>query len=148
MGPPPRLLIAIATYNERENLPELIDQIREIVPQADVLVVDDNSPDGTGQWAAARAAADQHVHCLVRPRKLGVGSATVAALQHAVAHGYQWVVTMDADGSHNPRDIPRLWAPMQSEAAATPHVVIGSRYVVGGRAIGCWLRSSRATPRR
>ncbi|MCU0959296.1 MAG: polyprenol monophosphomannose synthase [Pirellulaceae bacterium] len=142
MGPPPKLLITVATYNERENLPGLIDQLHVTVPQADVLVVDDNSPDGTGTWATARAATDPQVRCLVRPRKLGVGSATVAALQHALARGYQLVVTMDADGSHNPRDIPRLVAPMQSERSAAPDVVIGSRYIAGGGTVG-WPRYRR-----
>lgn len=153
MDPPLPLLITVATYNERENLPELLDQIHGVVPDADLLVVDDNSPDGTGQWAQARAAADRRVRCLGRPRKMGVGSAIVAGLQHAVAQNYQLVVTMDADGSHNPRDIPRLLARMSADGTTATDIVIGSRYVAGGGTVGwplhrrCMSRSINALAR-
>ncbi len=110
MTPPPTLLVTMATYNERENLPDLVRQVLEVVPFAELLVVDDNSPDGTGRWLAEQAAADTRIQCLHRPRKMGLGSATVDALKFAVQHGYAFVVALDADGSHDPHEIPRMLA--------------------------------------
>ncbi|MHB8970842.1 MAG: polyprenol monophosphomannose synthase [Pirellulaceae bacterium] len=136
MTPPPRLLVTMATYNERENLPELVRRVLEVVPFAELLVVDDNSPDGTGRWLTEQAAVDARIHCLHRPRKLGLGSATVAGLQFAVQHGYAFVVALDADGSHDPLEIPRMLARMGGDQALPPDVVIGSRYVPGGRTVG------------
>lgn len=137
-----QLLVTIATYNERENLPSLVERLFEVVPGADLLVVDDNSPDGTGRWVAQQAAVDRRVACLHRPAKLGLGSAVVEALAYAVAHEYAYVVTLDADGSHDPREIPQMVARMCHGTAAPPDVVIGSRYVRGGSAVG-WPRHRR-----
>jgi dolichol-phosphate mannosyltransferase len=126
-GTPGRLLVSVATYNERENIARLIAEIHSHAPQADVLVVDDNSPDGTGRLVADLAAADHRIHALHRPGKLGLGTAIIAAMKYAIAHGYDFVLNMDADFSHPPRYIPALLTGM-----ATKDVMIGSRYVPGG----------------
>ncbi|MGL6095466.1 MAG: polyprenol monophosphomannose synthase [Fimbriiglobus sp.] len=122
-----RVLVSIATYNEAENLRELIAAIHGYLPAADVLVVDDNSPDGTGRVADELAAADPRVRVLHRPRKLGLGTATLAAMRYAMDHGYDYLQNMDADFSHPPRFLPGLMAGM-----ANHDVMIGSRYVRGG----------------
>jgi dolichol-phosphate mannosyltransferase len=125
-------LIAIATYNERENLPRLIESIRREAPEVHVLVVDDNSPDGTGQWCDDYAASDRRVVCLHRSSKLGLGTATVAGLRYAIDHDYRYVVTMDADLSHPPRYVPQMLRAMDDPESGPVDVVIGSRYVPGG----------------
>jgi dolichol-phosphate mannosyltransferase len=127
-----RTLVSLATYNEIENLPGLVDEILLALPTADILVVDDNSPDGTGNWCDARAAAEPRLQCLHRPAKLGLGSATLTAARWAIDHGYDLFVTLDADWSHHPRYLPAL-------VRGTEHadVAIGSRYVAGG-AIEGW----------
>ena len=123
-------LIAIATYNEIENLPDLIDQVLSAAPHFKVLVVDDNSPDGTGRWCQERAATDDRVDCLLRPGKLGLGSAAVECMHHSIEHGYDLLLTMDADFSHHPRYLLDLMRPL--EQSDEVDVVIGSRYVPGG----------------
>ncbi len=123
----PRLLITLCTYNERENLPELIAEIHRTVAAADVLVIDDNSPDGTGQLADELAAGDSRIRVLHRAGKLGLGTATIAGFQQAIEQGYDYVLNMDADFSHHPRYLPALVDAMQAA-----DVVIGSRYVAGG----------------
>ena len=95
-------LVAIATYNERENLPSLVAAIRDELPAADVLVVDDNSPDGTGDWCKAEAAKHAWFHVVHREGKQGLGSATWLAMQWAIAGDYAWLATIDADWSHPP----------------------------------------------
>lgn len=129
-----RALISVCTYNEIENLPRLIDAIERAAPHADVLVVDDNSPDGTGRWCTERAERDPRVRCLGRPGKLGLGTAIVAAMREAIAGGYDYLVNMDADFSHDPAAIPALLA--LAASAARPDLVIGSRYASGGRIEG------------
>lgn len=124
-------LVAIATYNERETLPTLVDAVREALPAADVLVVDDNSPDGTGELADELAAADPRIRVQHRTGKLGLGTATLAAYEHAIRENYDYLLNMDADFSHHPRYIPDL---LKCMAAAD--VAIGSRYVPGGRIEG------------
>jgi dolichol-phosphate mannosyltransferase len=128
----PRALVVLATYNEVENLPSLVDAVLAALPAADILVVDDNSPDGTGRWCDERAAIDSRVTCLHRPGKLGLGSATIAGMRHAIEHDYEITITMDADWSHDPAHLPELLA-----ATAHADVAIGSRYVAGG-AIEGW----------
>lgn len=123
----PRVLVTVATYNELENLPDLLEAIFAEVPHADVLVIDDNSPDGTGRWCDEQAARDPRVHCLHRSGKLGLGTATIAGMRHAIEHGYDYLLNLDADFSHHPRYIPALLAAMP-----TCDVAIGSRYVAGG----------------
>jgi dolichol-phosphate mannosyltransferase len=122
-----RLLISLATYNERENLPTLVRRIKAIKPAADILVIDDNSPDGTGALADELAVADRSIQVLHRPGKLGLGTAYLAAIRYAVADGYDYLLTMDADLSHSPDHLPELVAGM-----AGADVMIGSRYVRGG----------------
>lgn len=124
---PPRLLVSLATYNERDNLTPLVADIHAHAPHADVLVIDDNSPDGTGTLADELAASDPRVKVLHRPGKLGLGTATLAAMRYAMDHDYDLLQNLDADFSHPPRYLPGLLAGM-----ATHDVMIGSRYVKGG----------------
>jgi dolichol-phosphate mannosyltransferase len=134
-----RVLIAIATYNEMENLPGLVEEIRRYAGRADIVIVDDNSPDGTGKWCDDRVATDPNFHVIHREGKLGLGTATIAGLRYAMEHGFDWVITMDADFSHHPRYLPSLLAAAQ-EPVNPPDVVIGSRYVAGGSVEGWPLR--------
>jgi dolichol-phosphate mannosyltransferase len=120
--------IVVPTYNEAENLGPLVAALREAVAEARVLVVDDASPDGTGELADAIAARDGAVEVLHRPRKAGLGLAYVSGFAHALAAGAGYVVEMDADLSHDPRDVPRLL----ERAHAGADLVLGSRYVAGG----------------
>jgi dolichol-phosphate mannosyltransferase len=128
----PRVLISLCTFNERENLAALIPAIHEVVPQAEVVVVDDNSPDGTGEFVRGMSAENPQIQLVSRPSKLGLGTATLEAFRFAIDRGFDLVVNMDADFSHPPRFIPAL-----IEAASRADVVIGSRYVEGG-AIPNW----------
>src|SRR5271170_1511127 len=130
-----RVVIVMPTYNERQNLEVLAGRIREAVPDADVLVVDDNSPDGTGDLADKLAEVDPRVQVLHRSEKAGLGRAYVAGFSQALGDGYDLIVEMDADGSHRPEDLPRLLA-----AAAGADAVIGSRYVPGGTVVN-WPKS-------
>lgn len=125
--PAGRLLVTIATYNEVENLRPLIEAIHEVADHADILVIDDNSPDGTGRVADELAAADPRLHVLHRAGKLGLGTATLAAMRHAMEQRYDFMLNVDADFSHPPRYIPALLTGM-----AQRDVMIGSRYVPGG----------------
>lgn len=125
-------LIVVATYNERENLPQLVEEVFRYVPEAHLLVIDDNSPDGTGAWCDERAAADSRLHCLHRAGKLGLGTALVAGMQYAIEHGYQYMLSMDADFSHQPKYIPDLIAGMDGNGHGHVDVMIGSRYIPGG----------------
>ena len=136
-----RTLVALATYNEIENLPGLIDEILRTLPSADIVVVDDNSPDGTGTWCDARAANEPRLSCLHRPGKQGLGSATLAAAQRAIDHGYDLFVTLDADWSHHPRHLPAL-----IDKTTSADVAIGSRYIPGG-AIEGWPLHRRMASR-
>src|SRR5882757_1396319 len=97
----PRVLVALATYDEIETLPGLVDEVQRVLPAADILVVDDNSPDGTGQWCDQRASTDARLKCIHRPGKLGLGSATLDAIRYALDGPYDLLVTMDADWSHD-----------------------------------------------
>src|SRR3989339_2005912 len=110
MSNQPTTLVTVATYNEIENLPSLVEEIFRAAPQVEILVIDDASPDGTGQWCDSRAAEDRRVHCLHREGKLGLGTATLAGMQHAIQHGYQYMLNLDADFSHHPRYLPNLLA--------------------------------------
>jgi dolichol-phosphate mannosyltransferase len=127
-----RLLATVATYNEIENLPRLVDAIWEVAPQADVLVIDDNSPDGTGRWCDEKAATEPRLKCVHRTGKLGLGTATIAGMQYAIEHGYDYVLNMDADFSHHPRHIPAILTAMGCDNEDKADVSIGSRYCAGG----------------
>jgi len=126
-----RLLVSLCTYNERDNLTDLIAEIHRYVPSADVLVIDDNSPDGTGLLADKLAAADARIHVLHRPAKAGLGRATVAGFRWGIEQGYDSLINMDADFSHPPRFLPDLLA-----LADEYDVVVASRYVPGGKIVG------------
>src|SRR4051794_16111704 len=125
--------IVVPTYNEAANLEPLLAAVRAQVPDARVLVVDDGSPDGTGAIADAAAAGDPAIEVLHRPGKAGLGLAYVAGFAHALRAGASYVVEMDADLSHDPRDLPRLLARARDGA----DLVLGSRYVAGG-GVGDW----------
>jgi dolichol-phosphate mannosyltransferase len=141
MTAPPRTLVAIATYNEAENLPRLVDQVFLRVPQATVLVVDDNSPDGTGRWCDDRALRDERFLVRHRPAKLGLGTAVLEAMRLAQEQDFELLVTMDADFSHDPSSIPDLIAGLQAAGGQPIDVMIGSRYVQHGRIEGWpWQR--------
>lgn len=126
-----RVLVSLATYNERDNLTPLVRAIQENLPRAEILVIDDNSPDGTGGLAEELAAADPRVHVVHRAGKLGLGTAILAAMRYAMDHDYDFLINMDADFSHHPRYLPGLLAGMKKY-----DVMIGSRYVPGGGAVG------------
>src|ERR1700722_8311832 len=130
-----RVVIVMPTYNERQNLEIVAGRIRESVPDADLLVVDDNSPDGTGDLADKLAEKDPHVQVMHRTAKAGLGRAYVAGFTWALNGGYDLIVEMAADGSHRPEDLPKLLA-----AAAGADAVIGSRYVPGGTVVN-WPKS-------
>lgn len=123
----PRLLVSLATYNEAGNIANLIAEIQKVAPRADVLVIDDNSPDGTGRIVAELSEKDPRVQLLSRPGKLGLGTATLAAMRFAMAQNYDYLLNMDADFSHPPRYLPGILAGMSKY-----DVMIGSRYVRGG----------------
>lgn len=135
----PATLITVATYNEIDNLPRLVDEALAALPDAHLLVVDDNSPDGTGQWCDRKAAEEPRLRCLHREGKLGLGTATIAGMRYAIEHGYRYVLNMDADLSHPPRYLPALLAGMDPPDGPPIDVMIGSRYVPGGGAEG-WPR--------
>ncbi|MDR0869447.1 MAG: polyprenol monophosphomannose synthase [Planctomycetaceae bacterium] len=130
-----KFLISLATYNERENLPLITKEIFEYAPDADILVVDDNSPDGTGDWVAEQQQTEPRLKLLRRAGKLGLGTATLAAMKYAVNNGYDFLLNMDADLSHPPKYLPAI----RAKAEEGIDVVIGSRYVKGGGVEG-WAR--------
>jgi dolichol-phosphate mannosyltransferase len=135
-NPQSRVLVALATYNELDNLPSLVAAIRNRLPGADLLVVDDNSPDGTGQWCDKQAREAPWFTVIHREGKLGLGSATWAAMHAAIDRGYDFLITLDADWAHPPESLPEL-----IRAAADADVVIGSRYCPGGAVAGpSWRR--------
>ena len=127
-----KTLITVATFNEIESLPELVEEIFHYAPDADLLVVDDNSPDGTGDWCDRKAVQDPRIRCIHREGKLGLGTAVIAAMRYAVDEGYKQMVNLDADLSHPPRYLPELLAGMDPPGGAAVDVMIGSRYVPGG----------------
>jgi dolichol-phosphate mannosyltransferase len=124
----PRVLVVMPTYNERQNVPGVVGRLRSAVSGADILVVDDASPDGTGQLADELAAEDSRVHVLHRPGKAGLGAAYLAGFEWGLQQGFDVLVEMDADGSHAPEELPRLLAALDHADLA-----LGSRYVPGGR---------------
>ncbi|WP_211752921.1 polyprenol monophosphomannose synthase [Nocardioides lianchengensis] len=130
-----RVVVVVPTYDEAANLAWIVDRLRRAQPEVDVLVVDDDSPDGTGRIADGLAAADDHVKVLHRTAKGGLGAAYRHGFAHALAEGYDVIGEMDADGSHQPEQLGLLL-----DALADADLVIGSRYVPGGSVVN-WPRS-------
>jgi dolichol-phosphate mannosyltransferase len=129
-----RRLVVIPTYNEAQNIELVLDRVRACVPSLDVLVVDDGSPDGTGELAEKVAAHDGHVHVLHREAKAGLGAAYLAGFAWGLDRGYDVIIEMDADGSHLPEQLPRLLEPLSGA-----DLVLGARWVPGGRVVN-WPR--------
>ncbi|MGC4950587.1 polyprenol monophosphomannose synthase [Streptomyces sp. DT224] len=134
-GPLGSVLVIIPTYDEAENIKPIVNRVRAAVPEAHILVADDNSPDGTGKLADELAAADDHVHVLHRKGKEGLGAAYLAGFRWGMDHGYGVLVEMDADGSHQPEELPRLLTALKGA-----DLVLGSRWVPGGRVVN-WPKS-------
>ncbi len=130
-----KTLIVTPTYNERENLPRFIDGVRAAAPDADIMVVDDASPDGTGELADEIASRDSHVHVMHRAGKLGLGTAYVEAFAWGLSRGYESFFEMDADLSHDVRYLPDFFRALDAGA----DVVIGSRNIAGGDVEGWGL---------
>lgn len=138
-----RTLVIVPTYNEAESIRLIIDRIRRAVPEADVLIVDDGSPDGTGDIADELAAADEGVEVLHRAEKAGLGAAYLHGFARAFEGGYDAVVEIDADGSHDPAELPAMLALLGTGPA---DLVIGSRWVDGGSVVN-WPWARRAISR-
>ena len=130
-----RVAVVVPTYNERQNLETVVGRVRAAIPAADLLIVDDNSPDGTGDLADKLATEDHSVHVMHRPGKAGLGAAYLAGFRWALDAGYDAVIEMDADGSHQPEDLPRLIAALDRADLA-----LGSRWVPGGKVLN-WPKS-------
>lgn len=133
-----RCLVMVCTYNERENLPPLVDAIGQNAPGADILIIDDNSPDGTGKWADNERQRNSKLKVIERSGKLGLGSAIRTGLKFGVDQGYDRIVNLDADFSHDPVVIPKLIAATAREQCPCD-IAIGSRYVEGGKITGLSL---------
>lgn len=120
-----RTLVVVPTFEESASIRSILARIRSAVPAADILVVDDNSPDGTAEIVARLARTDPRLAVLVRPDKSGLGRAYLSGFRYALEHGYDYIVEIDADGSHDPAELPRML-----ELAESGHdLVIGSRWV-------------------
>ena len=134
----PRVLVAVCTYNEMSNIAELVERIFASLPHADLLIVDDNSPDNTGRWAVDAATRDPRLRVIIREHERGLGSATRRAFQYAVAQRYDFLLNLDGDLSHEPESLPT----MLQRAIHDPQidVVVGSRYCSGGSVQGWPLR--------
>ena len=138
--PAGRVLVQAATYNERENVLGLIDAVLGVAPELQFLIIDDDSPDGTGRLALERAEREPRLHVLVRKGRRGLGSAILEGFTEARAHDFGVGVNMDADFSHDPADIPRLVAALDAPGSRPVDVAIGSRRVAGGRTVGWPLK--------
>jgi glycosyltransferase involved in cell wall biosynthesis len=125
-------LVCIPTYNEASNILALVARVHEAAPQADVLVIDDASPDGTGDLVRAQILKDARLEIMARPAKLGLGTAYMVGFAYGLQHGYTSVLTMDSDFSHPPERIPALLQAVDDGA----HLSVGSRYVPGGAIVG------------
>ncbi len=140
----PTTLVIIPTFDEIESLPGVLARLRRAQPDVHVLVVDDASPDGTGQWADRQAAADQRIHVLHRPTKSGLGTAYIDGFRWGLDRGFTYLAQMDADGSHRPEQLGHLRARLAGPDR--PVLVIGSRWVVGGSVAG-WSLARQALSR-
>ncbi|MEV8635158.1 polyprenol monophosphomannose synthase [Streptosporangium sp. NPDC051023] len=128
---PGRVLVIVPTYNERENLPMIVGRLRAAVPEAHLLIADDNSPDGTGEIADGLAADDDHVSVLHRPGKQGLGAAYIEGFHWGLKEGFDVLVEIDADGSHQPEELPKLL----EKVADGADLAVGSRWVPGGKVV-------------
>ncbi|MGH3419056.1 MAG: polyprenol monophosphomannose synthase [Streptosporangiaceae bacterium] len=136
-----RIVIVMPTYNERQNLESIAGRVRAALPEADLLVVDDNSPDGTGDLADKLAETDPHVQVMHRTDKAGLGKAYIAGFGWALKRGYDVIIEMDADGSHQPEHLPSLVAALNGADLS-----IGSRWVPGGKVVN-WPKTREALSR-
>ncbi|MEI6256669.1 MAG: polyprenol monophosphomannose synthase [Planctomycetota bacterium] len=134
--PPGRVLVVSATYNELENVSLLIDSVLAVDPHLQLLIVDDDSPDGTGAIALSKAEGQARLHVLVRRGRRGLGSAILEGFELGRQQGFAVAVNMDADFSHDPADIPRLLAALEPAGGSAIDVVVGSRRVPGGQTVG------------
>ncbi|ROL58933.1 polyprenol monophosphomannose synthase [Bacteroidetes/Chlorobi group bacterium MS-B_bin-24] len=130
-----KAIVIVPTYNEAENIANLIDKIFSVDSNLNILVIDDNSPDGTAEIVKRISEKDPRVHLIQRPGKLGLGTAYIEGFKYALANGYEAIFEMDADFSHNPEDIPRFL-----DALEDADLVIGSRYLTGVNVINWPLR--------
>ncbi|GII59028.1 dolichol-phosphate mannosyltransferase [Planotetraspora thailandica] len=130
-----RVLVIVPTYNEADNITAVAHRLLASVPEAHLLIADDNSPDGTGKIADEMSDADGRIHVMHRPGKQGLGAAYLAGFQWGLEQGYDVLVEMDADGSHRPEELPRLLAALEWS-----DLVLGSRWVAGGRVVN-WPKS-------
>jgi len=133
-----RQLVCIPTYNEASNILPLVERVHEAAPEVEVLVIDDASPDGTGDLVRDRVLKDARLELMARPAKLGLGTAYMAGFAYGLQHGYDSILTMDSDFSHPPERIPALIKAVEDGA----HLSVGSRYVPGG-AIEGWAVNRR-----
>jgi dolichol-phosphate mannosyltransferase len=140
-APANRIVVVMPTYNERQNLESIAGRVRAALPAADLLVVDDNSPDGTGDLADKLAETDPHVQVMHRTDKAGLGKAYIAGFGWALDRGYDVIVEMDADGSHQPEHLPGLVAALNGADLS-----IGSRWVPGGKVVN-WPKTREALSR-
>lgn len=140
--PSGRVLVVAATFEERANIDALVDRVLAADPDLQLLVVDDDSPDGTGAAALARAEREPRLHVLVRHGRRGLGGAIIEGFDLAVRHGFEIAVNLDGDLSHDPDDIPRLLAALEPAGGRRADVVVGSRRVPGGGTVGwpLWRR--------
>ena len=144
--PSGRVLVVSATFNERENIASLIDRVLAVSPHLQLLIVDDDSPDGTGQMALSLAEGNPRLHVLVRRGRRGLGTAILEGFDLGRRQGFDVAVNMDADFSHDPADIPRLLAALEPVGGRPVDVVVGSRRVPGGQTVG-WPLSRHVASR-
>jgi len=144
--PPGRVLVVSATYNERENIAALIERVLAVSPELQLLIVDDDSPDGTGQIALSLTEHTPRLHVLVRRGRRGLGTAILEGFELGRRQGFDVAVNMDADFSHDPADIPRLLAALEPVGGRPADVVVGSRRVPGGQTVG-WPLSRHVASR-
>jgi len=144
--PAGHVLVQAATYDEQDNVLALIDAVLALSPELQLLIIDDDSPDGTGRLALERAEREPRLHVLVRKGRRGLGGAILEGLEEARRHGFECVVNMDADFSHDPADIPRLLAALDAADGRPADIAIGSRRVRGGRTVG-WPLSRHVASR-
>lgn len=140
------LLVIVATYNEIDSLPRLLHRVNELLPQADILVIDDGSPDGTGNWCESAKSQYPQLSVVHREGKLGLGSAASAGFAFARQQGYSLIATLDADLSHDPQSLKEMVTLIANQKNEQIGVVLGSRYVPGGRTEG-WPLTRRFVSR-